>query len=234
MHKDPVPLFDEMARVDNVSRGSRADRAAALGCIGWLAVLAALASGAHAQPADLPPAAIAVPIPAAAAGPPAGAMERARTYSEAVFFDAAVAFVPYVNDVLPMVGVGVRIARIHELWVRIGYFAAGDDREYGYGSGGYRVALRPGKRVRPLLGALVAAVPETSDHNAYGARINRPEPLLAVAATAGFRIEPVPWLGLGPLLALGIDSTVHPIGLVELAVSVALPQTLDGGRAQGH
>lgn len=152
-----------------------------------------------------------------------------RGYSEAVFVEAAVGFVPYANDVPLLLGAGVRIKRIHELWARAGYIPVGDDIGYGFGCGGYRAALRPGRRVRPVVGGLVAGLRATCSHDSAGRPQCEKTPLFIFAATAGVRIEPVPWLGLQAGLSVGVDSYPNPFGMLELGVSFALPQAQAAG-----
>ena len=187
--------------------------------IGWAVGLGVLVGSpiARAQPAGSATAP-GGPQPLRSAGP-------ARTWADAVFVDVTTSFVPYANDVPIMVGIGVRFARCHELWARAGYIPVGDDRRYGVGSGGYRVALRPRKIVRPIFGGLVAAVPAICDHDAQGRTLCTPTPLFILAGTAGVRLEPVPWLGLFSALTIGTDSYPHPFGMVELGVSFAMPQS---------
>jgi hypothetical protein len=194
------------------------------------AALACAVGGAPGRPAraetpagDLPPPAA---VTASAAAP--------RTYRTAVFTEAAAAFIPYANDLVMMVGVGLRLAEIHELWARVGYIPIGDDTGYGVGSGGYRVAFRPRRIVRPLLGVLLAGESATCDHNMYGRPTCSPTPLFIFSGTVGVRLEPVPWLGIATTLAAGTDSYPHPFGMLELAVSFALPQhePHDAGRGK--
>lgn len=149
-----------------------------------------------------------------------------RGYSQALFVDVTVGFVPYANDAPLMLGAGIRFAEIHELWARVGFIiGVGDDRGYTFGSAGYRIALRPGRRVRPLLGGLVAGLGATCTHDALGQPSCTPTPLFIFAATGGVRIEPVPWLGLFTVLTFGTDSYPNPFGMLELGVSFALPQS---------
>ncbi|CAN5536060.1 hypothetical protein BH09MYX1_BH09MYX1_41190 [soil metagenome] len=146
-----------------------------------------------------------------------------KTWSSALFVDVTTAFVPVANDVPIMLGAGVRFARYHELWIRGGYMPTGDDVRLGFGAIGYRAALRPGKVVRPIFGGLAAGLPETCTHDAARNPTCDHVPLFIVAATAGVRFEPTPWLGLFVDLALGIDSYPNPFGMVEGGVSFALP-----------
>ena len=209
--------------------GRQARYAAALGIGSWLLLSAALL---HAQTAERDPRpSLELPRPPG----PAPAAAR-RTFTDAVFADATAVFIPYANDLLLMIGAGVRIAGIHELWARAGYIALGDDTRYGIGSGGYRVALRPQRMVRPVLGALVAGEAATCDHDASGHPVCTPTALFILAGTAGVRIEPVPWLGLATAVALGTDSYPHPFAMLELGVSIALPQTelRETARAKAH
>ena len=160
--------------------------------------------------------------PVSPAPPPRSAAPQ-RTWSTALLFDVATSFVPYANDVPLMVGVGVRIAGIHELWARFGYNPTGDDVGYAFGCGGYRVALRQHKLVRPLLGGLFAGLPATCSHDDRGRPVCTTSPLFIIAATAGVRIEPLPWLGIFSVLTLGTDTYPNPFGMIELGVSFALP-----------
>ncbi|HRI50354.1 MAG TPA: hypothetical protein PLW65_09265 [Pseudomonadota bacterium] len=149
-----------------------------------------------------------------------------RGYSQALFVDVTVGFVPYANDAPLMLGAGIRFAAIHELWARVGFIiGVGDDRGHTFGSAGYRVALRPGRRVRPLVGGLVAGLNATCTHDALGQPSCTPTPLFIFAATGGVRIEPVPWLGLFGVLTFGTDTYPNPFGMIELGVSFALPQS---------
>ncbi len=146
-----------------------------------------------------------------------------RTWTQALLFDVTAGFVPYANDVPLMVGMGVRIAGIHEVWARAGYIPTGDDTGYAFGCGGYRAALRPHKIVRPIFGALFAGLPATCGHDDMGRPQCTPEPLFILAGTAGVRFEPVPWLGVFSVLTLGADSYPNPFGMIELGASFALP-----------
>jgi hypothetical protein len=147
---------------------------------------------------------------------------RPPTWSTALFAEASTAFIPHANDVPLMLSAGVRLAGIHELWLRGGFMPTGDDRNLGFGALGYRVVLRPGRVVRPLFGALAAALPETCSHDAAGPVCTK-TPIFIFSATGGLRIEPAPWLGINTSLALGLDSYPNPFGMVELGVSFALP-----------
>jgi len=156
---------------------------------------------------------------------PAARAEDAKssTFHDALFVEAAAAFVPVANDVPLMLGVGARFAGIHEVWARAGYIPTGDDVRLGFGVVGYRVALRPLKVVRPLFGGLVAGLPETCTHDAAGRPTCVGTPLFIFAGTVGVRVEPTPWLGLSTILTLGVDSYPNPFGMVELAVTFAWP-----------
>ena len=225
-----------------------ASRPAALsrGAIALGLWLSAWPSGGRAQTPDIVQPAVAVP--SAVADPPAVAVSSVtadpptvfeppgpaaqmesplgRGYSQALFVDVTVGFVPYANDVPLMLGAGIRFAEIHELWARVGFIiGVGDDRGYTFGSAGYRLALRPGRRVRPLLGGLVAGLGATCTHDALGQPSCTPTPLFIFAATGGVRIEPVPWLGLFTVLTFGTDTYPNPFGMLELGVSFALPQS---------
>lgn len=147
----------------------------------------------------------------------------ARSGSRALLVEAAVGFVPYANDVPTMLGLGLRLASVHEVWARAGYMPTGDDRGYGFGVAGYRAVFRPARRVRPTVGGLFAALPATCGHDAAGRPSCAPDPLFILAATGGVRLEPVPWLGVTATLSLGVDSYPNPFGMVEVAVTVALP-----------
>ncbi len=145
------------------------------------------------------------------------------SWSSALFVELAASFVPYANDVPLVFGVGLRFADVHEVWARAGYMPTGDDRTYGFGVVGYRAVLRPHRLVRPTVGGLFAALPATCGHDAAGKPSCAPDALFIVAATGGVRIEPVPWLGFAATLSLGVDSYPNPFGMIELAVSFALP-----------
>jgi len=93
-----------------------------------------------------------------------------RSWSRAVFVELAVGFVPVANELPLMAGVGVRLADIHEIWARAGYMPIGDDIGRGFGVAGYRVALRPRRFVRPVFGALFAALGTTCGHDTAGRR----------------------------------------------------------------
>ena len=137
--------------------------------------------------------------------------------------DVTAGFVPFANDVPVMVGAGARIARIHEVWGRFGYMTTGDDVRVAFGVAGYRLALRPDKLVRPLFGAMFAGLPATCTHDAEGRPSCTGAPLFIFAATAGVRVEPVPWLGVSSVLSLGTYTYPNPFGMVELGVSFAWP-----------
>lgn len=158
--------------------------------------------------ADVPPVTVIAPSP---------------TYSSAVLFETAVAFVPVANDLPLMIGAGIRFAKIHEVWARGGFIATGDDIRLGFGVSGYRVVLRPHKIVRPTFGAIFAGLPETCTHDALGAPSCTKTPLFIFALTGGVRIEPTPWLGVSAILTFGTDSYPNPFGMVELGLSFALP-----------
>lgn len=191
--------------------------ATALGVAAWV-VLGAPAAQAQTPFTDPPPA-------VALAVPPTRGSTPARTWADAVFIDVAASFVPYANDVPLMVGIGVRFAGRHELYARAGYIPVGDDRRYGFGCGGYRVALRPRKIVRPIFGAMVAGLPASCGHDAQGQPQCTAATLFIFAGTAGVRFEPVPWLGIFSALTLGTDSYPNPFGMLELGASLALPQS---------
>lgn len=144
-------------------------------------------------------------------------------WSPAIFLDVTTAFVPIANDVPIMLGLGVRFAKIHEVWARAGTMPTGDDVGLTFGAFGYRAALRPGKVVRPIFGGLVAGLPKACGHDANGTRVCEDFALFIFAATAGVRFEPTPWLGLFAEIALGIDSYPNPFGMVEGGVSFTIP-----------
>lgn len=48
-------------------------------------------------------------------------------WSRALFVEASTAFIPHANDVPLMLSAGLRLASIHELWVRGGFMPTGDD-----------------------------------------------------------------------------------------------------------
>lgn len=144
-------------------------------------------------------------------------------WANAVFVELASSFVPLVDDVPLMLGIGVRVAAIHEVWASAGYMPVGDDRRHGFGVLGYRAALRPGHLVRPIVGGLVAGLPATCGHDAMGQPSCTPVHIFIFAANGGVRLEPVPWLGVSALLSLGLDSYPNPFGMVELAATFALP-----------
>lgn len=145
------------------------------------------------------------------------------TWKDAIFVEPSTAFIPYANDVPLMLSAGVRLASIHEIWLRGGFMPTGDDVRLGFGAAGYRVVLRPGRVVRPMFGGLFAGLPETCSHDALGNPACTKDPIFIFAATAGVRIEPVPWLGVNASLAFGLDSYPNPFGMIELGVSFALP-----------
>lgn len=131
------------------------------------------------------------------------------------FVEFATSFVPYANDAPFMLGGGVRIANRHEIWARGGYVLTGDDRRLGFATGGYRYALRPGKLVRPVLGTLVAVIPETCGHDALGNPDCQKKPLFIFAGTAGVRFELSEGFAVAATLTLGTDSYPNPFGMIE-------------------
>ncbi len=145
------------------------------------------------------------------------------SFRTALLVEAATGWVPYANDVPLTIGVGVRFLDVHELWVRGGYFPRGDDQWRGVGVGGYRVVFRPRRVVRPTIGAMVAGVSATCSHDSTGAPVCTDSPLFIFAATGGVRIEPAPWIGFSAIISFGTDSYPNPFGMVELAVTFALP-----------
>lgn len=147
----------------------------------------------------------------------------APTYASAVVLDVATGYVPYVNDVPLMVGAGVRLGRVHEIWARAGYMPVGDDVGHGFGCAGYRAVLRPQRVVRPLVGGLLAGLPATCGHDAAGRPSCTSTPLFVLAATGGVRLEPVPWLGISAVLSLGLDSYPNPFGMIEISQTFTLP-----------
>jgi hypothetical protein len=165
------------------------------------------------------------------AGPSAaraqGARDAARAgergWSSATFVELSASFVPVANDVPLMLGFGVQVGRVHEVWARVGYIPVGDDGGHGFGVVGYRAALRPGRVLRPVLGGYLAALPASCGHDAQGRPSCTPDRLYIVSSTGGIRIEPAPWVGFSALLSLGVDSYPNPFGMVELAVMFALP-----------
>ena len=70
---------------------------------------------------------------------------------------------------------------------------------------------------------MIAGVPATCSHDASGAPVCTDSPLFIFAATAGVRIEPVPWLGITATLSFGTDSYPNPFGMLELGVTLVLP-----------
>lgn len=148
---------------------------------------------------------------------------RAQAKKPALFVEGAGAFVPFAIDVPLMLGAGVRLGGVHEIWARAGYIPTGDDVGHGFGCGGYRVVLRPGKLVRPLLGGLVAGLPATCTHDALRQPSCTDTPLFIFAATAGVRFEPEPWLGVSSVLTLGTDTYPNPFGMMELDVTFLIP-----------
>jgi len=177
-------------------------RAAALGAA---LALSTLSSAALGQPSD----------PPEPASPP--------TWSSAVFLELAQGFVPVVNDVPLMIGGGVRLGEIHEIWARGGYFPVGADVGHGFGVVGYRAVLRPQKLARPVLGGLFAALPVACVYDDFGRPSCTSSPFFVLAAVGGVRIEPVPWLGLTAVISLGVDSYPNPFGMVEIAQTFLLP-----------
>lgn len=130
---------------------------------------------------------------------------------------------PYANDVPLMLGLGVRAFPCHEVWARIGYMPTGDDVGHGFAVVGYRAVLRPGRVVRPVIGAYFAGLTATCGHDDAGRPSCSPDVLYIFSATGGVRFEPRPWLGLSALLSFGIDSYPNPFGMVEVATTFFLP-----------
>ena len=186
---------------------------------------------------------LSLPMGTAAAGaePPAAATLAGessaapqRTFRDAVFVEAFVGFSPIFNDVPLMLSVGVRIADVHEVWARAGFFANGWDVGYAIAGVGYRAALRPHRIVRPLVGVLIAGEPATcTGITSTGHPMCSPNPLFYFAANGGLRLEPRPWLGILSTLSIGVDSIGFPFGLIDLGVSFALPQTEPHARGHG-
>lgn len=137
--------------------------------------------------------------------------------------EPSTAFIPYANDVPIMLSAGVRVAKLHEMWIRGGYMPTGDDVRLGFGATGYRVVLRPEKVLRPFFGALFAALPETCSHDSMGNPTCTKAPIFIWSAVAGLRIEPHPVVGIDVSIALGVDSYANPFGMVELGFSFAYP-----------
>ncbi len=151
--------------------------------------------------------------------------EERPNFENALFIEASTSFIPIANDVPLMISVGVRFAKLHEIWVRGGYMPTGDDIRLGFGAIGYRAVFRPHKLVRPFFGGLFAGVPETCTHDSMGQPSCTKTPIFIIAATGGVRIEPVPWFGVNASLSFGMDTYPNPFGMVELGVSFALPLT---------
>lgn len=143
--------------------------------------------------------------------------------SNALVLDVTTGFVPIANDVPIMLGAGVRLTSVHEVWGRFGYVPTGDDRRYVLGVLGYRAVFRPNRVVRPIIGGLVAGLPATCTHDPLGRQTCDQPPLFVFAATGGVRFEPTPWLGLSLMLSFGVDSYPNPFGMVELGVSFFIP-----------
>lgn len=78
--------------------------------------------------------------------------------------------------------------------------------------------------IRNVLGVLIGGMATTCGHNMYGRPTCSPTPLFIFSGTAGVHFEPVPWLGIATTLVLGTDTYPNPFGMLELAVSFALPQ----------
>lgn len=143
-------------------------------------------------------------------------------FSGAIFAEAAIGFVPYVNDAPMTAGIGVRVAGIHEVLARIGYMPTGDDIGHAFGVAEYRVALRPGRWLRPILGGYLAGLPATCGHE-KGRPSCTPDHIFIISATVGVRLEPRPWIGFSALLSLGMDTFPNPFGMIEVATTFALP-----------
>lgn len=92
---------------------------------------------------------------------------------------------------------------------------------YAIAAVGYRAALRPRRLVR----AFIAREPATCTGIANGHPMCQRNPLFYFAANVGLRLEPRPCLGFLSTLSIGIDSIGFPFGVIEVGVSLALPQT---------
>ena len=144
-------------------------------------------------------------------------------WQDALVLETASGFVPFANDVPLMLGIGIRAASVHEVWARVGYMPTGDDVGHGFGCLGYRAVLPGYGIVRPVVGGLLAALPSTCGHDAFGRPTCEPEPLFIAAATGGVRLQLQPWFGVGLHASLGVDSYPNPFGMLELASTFALP-----------
>lgn len=141
----------------------------------------------------------------------------------ALFVEASTGWIPFANDVPWMLSVGVRFARVHELWGRGGFIPTGDDVRLGLGAIGYRVAFAPESVLRPIVGVLAAGLPETCGHDALGRPSCERTPIFVFAATLGARIEPVRWFGIYATIAAGVDTYPNPFGMIETGLTFAWP-----------
>jgi hypothetical protein len=143
--------------------------------------------------------------------------------ASALLVEATSGFVPFGNDVPLMLGVGVELAQRHELLARVGWMPTGDDVNHAFGVVGYRAVFRPGRWVRPYVGALVVGLPATCGHDALSRPACAATPLFIFSATGGVRFEPTPWLGLAVALSAGVDTFPNPFAMLEVGVVWRFP-----------
>lgn len=192
----------------------RSESRAAVAGLSAALFLLALAPVALAEPSESPP-----PSSPAEAPP----VEPAPEAPPAIVFELAEGFVPVANDIPLMIGAGVRLGGMHEIWARAGYMPVGDDRGHAFGCAGYRATFRPAKVARPVIGGLVAGLPATCGHDEMGKPSCTDTPLFVFAATGGVRLMLTPWLGVSATVMLGVDSYPNPFGMVEISQTFVLP-----------